>query len=69
MDEDEFVDDTGKSITANEMHETLAAVLKRHQEKLNQDLQAMAQKGSFEEERILLFEEEIVEENDEGESE
>ena len=61
MDEDEFVDDTGKSITADKMHEALAAVLKRHQEKLNQDLQAMAQKGSFEEERILLFEEEIVE--------
>ena len=29
----------------------------------------MAQKGSFEEEGVLLSEEEIVEENDEGESE
>ena len=69
MNEDEFVDDAGKSITADQMHETLAAVLKRHEEKLNQDLHAMAQKGSFEEEGILLFEEAIVEENDEGESE
>ena len=69
LDDDEFVDDTGKSITADQMRETLAAVLKRHQEKLNQDLQAMAQKGSFEEEGILLSEEEIVEENDEGDSE
>jgi hypothetical protein len=69
LDEDEFVDDAGNPITADQMHETLAAVLKKHQEKLNQDLQDMVQKGSFEEEGILLSEEEIVEENDEGGSE
>ena len=52
------------------MRETLATVLKKHQEKLNQDLQDMAQKGSFEEEEgVLLSEEEIVEENDGEESE
>ena len=69
LDEDEYVDDAGKSITADQVRETLAAVLKKHQEKLNQDLQDMAQKGSFEEEGVLLSEEEIVEENDGEESE
>ena len=69
LDEDEYVDDAGKSITADQVHETLAAVLKKHQEKLNQDLQDMAQKGSFEEEGVLLSEEEIAEENDGEESE
>lgn len=69
LDEDEFVDDTGKSITADQVRETLAAVLKKHQEKLNQDLQDMAQKGSFEEEGVLLSEEEIVEQNDDEETE
>ena len=51
------------------MCKTLATVLKKHQERLNQDLQDMAQKGSFEEEGILLSEEEVVEENDAEESE
>ena len=36
---------------------------------LNQDLEDMAQKGSFEEEGVLISEEEIVEENDDMESE
>jgi len=44
-------------------------VLKKHQEKLNQDFEDMAQKGSFEEEGVLISEEEIVEENDDMESE
>ena len=47
----------------------MAAVLKKYQEKLNQDLQDMAQKGSFEEEGVLLSEEEIVEQNDDEETE
>ena len=44
-------------------------MLKKHQEKLNQDFEDMAQKGSFEEEGVFISEEEIVEENDDMESE
>ena len=44
-------------------------VLKKHQEKLNQDFEDRAQKGSFEEEGVFISEEEIVEENDDMESE
>ena len=43
-------------------------MLKKHQEKLNQDLEDMAQKGLFEEEGVLISEE-IVEEDDDMESE
>ena len=30
LDKDEFIDDTGKSITADQVHETLTATLKKY---------------------------------------
>jgi hypothetical protein len=64
LEKDEFVDQAGNSITASQMHQTLATVLKKHQEKLNQELEDMAQRGSFEEEGVFLSEEEDMEESD-----
>ena len=69
LDKDEFVDDTGKSITADQVCETLTAVLKKHQKKLNQDLEDMAQISSFEEEGVFISEEESIEEDDDMETE
>ena len=69
LDKDEFVDDTGKSITADQMCETLTAVLKKDQERLNQDLEDMAQRGWFEEEEVFISHEESVEEDDDMETE
>ena len=69
LNKDEFVDDTGKSITADQVCDSLAMVLKKHQEKLNQDLEDMAQRGSFEEEGVFISEEESIKENDDMETE
>ena len=55
--------------SADQVRETLTAVLKKHQEKLNQDLEDMAQRGSFEEEGMFISEEESVEEDDDMETE
>ena len=67
LDKNEFVDDTGKSITADQVCDSLATVLKKHQEKLNQDLEDMAQRGSFEEKGVFIPEEESIKEDDDME--
>ena len=51
------------------MRESLAEVLKKHQERLDKDLEDMKQKGLFEEEGVLLSDEEDTEESNESESE
>ena len=69
LDEDEFVDEDGKSITAEQVRESLTEVLKKRQERLNEDLQEMTKKGSFEEEGVSVSDEEDTEESSESEHE
>jgi hypothetical protein len=51
------------------VRESLTEILKNRQERLNQDLEEMTKKGSFEEEGVLVSNEEETEESSESERE
>ena len=69
LEKEEFVDEDGNLITPDQVHDSLAEVLRKHQERLSKDLEDMKQKGSFEEEGVLLCDEEYTQESNESESE